>query len=113
LTWDAYKNLEKNPNLQIPPSKHGMNWANVHKRLIPQIIRKGQIYADPELASKGMYFVVPDSVSRDSKQLLEIHLPFLILLTVYSACLPTLCPLRLNRVIRLAGRRTTLSRLLH
>lgn len=61
-TWDAYKNLEKNSNLQIPSSKHGMNWANVHKRLIPQIIRKGQVYADSELASKGMYFVVPDAV---------------------------------------------------
>ena len=23
---------------------HGLNWANVHKRLIPQIIRKGNVY---------------------------------------------------------------------
>lgn len=61
-TWEAYKNLESNPNTEIPPSPHGMNWANVHKRLIPQIIRKGQIYADSSLATKGMYFIIPDAV---------------------------------------------------
>ncbi len=62
MTWESYKNLKLNDNIQIPASKHGMNWANVHKRLIPQIIRKGQIYADSGLANKGMYFVVPDTV---------------------------------------------------
>ncbi|WP_227764398.1 NotI family restriction endonuclease [Zhaonella formicivorans] len=61
-TWEAYKNLETNPCVEIPDSAHGMNWANVHKRLIPQIIRKGQVYADSHLATKGMYFIVPDVV---------------------------------------------------
>lgn len=61
-SWEAYKNIETNENVEIPVSKHGMNWANVHKRLIPQIIRKGQIYADSELATKGIYFIVPDAV---------------------------------------------------
>jgi hypothetical protein len=60
--WEAYKNLIDSPNTLIPSSTHGMNWANVHKRLIPQIIRKGQIYADSKLATKGMYFVLPDTV---------------------------------------------------
>ncbi len=60
--WEAYRNLESNPNISIPVSTHGMNWANVHKRLIPQIIRKGQIYADSKLATKGMYFILPDTV---------------------------------------------------
>lgn len=49
-TWEAYKSLVLAPNTTIPASAHGMNWANVHKRLIPQIIRKGQIYADSKLA---------------------------------------------------------------
>ena len=35
--WYAYKNISE--NAIIPRSEHGMNWANVHKRLIPQIIR--------------------------------------------------------------------------
>ena len=38
--WYAYKNLAANRSKPIPSSAHGMNWANVHKRLIPQIIRK-------------------------------------------------------------------------
>lgn len=61
-TWETYKNLSLTPNKTIPNSVHGMNWANVHKRLIPQIIRKGQIYADSKLATKGMYFILPDTV---------------------------------------------------
>lgn len=60
-TWKAYKTLTEG-EVQIPNSTHGMNWANVHKRLIPQIIRKGRIYADSELANKGLYFIVPDTV---------------------------------------------------
>lgn len=41
----AYKSLrEGRPVNFIPLAGHGLNWANVHKRLIPQIIRKGNIY---------------------------------------------------------------------
>jgi hypothetical protein len=76
VTWDAYKQLRINENIQIPTSKHGMNWANVHKRLIPQIIRKGQIYSDSKLASKGMYFVVPDTVYQRFEEIIG-STPFL------------------------------------
>lgn len=61
-TWESYRMIHNGHNAVVSPSKHGMNWANVHKRLIPQIIRKGQIYMDSELATKGLYFIVPDSV---------------------------------------------------
>ena len=37
--WHGYKNI-KSENETIPNSEHGLNWANVHKRLIPQIIPK-------------------------------------------------------------------------
>lgn len=62
--WQAYKNHErgKESKVIVPNSLHGLNWANVHKRLIPQIIRKGQIYSDSELATKGIYFIVPNQV---------------------------------------------------
>ncbi len=62
--WHAYKNLNESTfdKAEIPNSMHGLNWANVHKRLIPQIIRKGQVYSDSKLATKGMYFIVPDQV---------------------------------------------------
>lgn len=45
----------------IPPSKHGINWANVHKRLLPQLIRKGKILSAIQECA-GMYFVVPEIV---------------------------------------------------
>ncbi len=43
--WHGYKNLpETHIQLsEIPSSSHGLNWANVHKRLIPQLIHKGVI----------------------------------------------------------------------
>ncbi|MEQ8235302.1 MAG: NotI family restriction endonuclease [Syntrophomonadaceae bacterium] len=60
--WQAYKNLPIDDERDIPKSQHGMNWANVHKRLIPQIIRKGVVYKESELARKGIYFIVPEVV---------------------------------------------------
>lgn len=60
-TWTAYKTLPRNPNATIPMASNGLNWANVHKRLIPQIIRKGEaLHASPRC--QGLYFVVPDEV---------------------------------------------------
>ena len=39
-----------------------MNWANVWKRLIPQLIMKAAIASTSKLCTKGTYFVVPDRV---------------------------------------------------
>lgn len=56
--WTAYsKELSK-----VPDSQHGMNWANVWKRLIPQIILKGLIASTSPKCKKGMYFIVPNRV---------------------------------------------------
>jgi hypothetical protein len=60
--WHAYHNLPRNPKAVIPQSGHGLNWANVHKRLIPQLIRKGLVYSRSSLVKRGLYFVVPDAV---------------------------------------------------
>lgn len=62
--WHAYNNLSQpHPSsLKIPSSNHGLNWANVHKRLIPQLIRKGIVYSRSKLVKKGLYFIVPDIV---------------------------------------------------
>lgn len=51
--WYAYKNLSSSDTL-VPKSGHGMNWANVHKRLIPQLIRKGLIYSRSNLVRSGL-----------------------------------------------------------
>ena len=61
-TWDAYRQMKEGiPVTDVPSSGHGLNWANVHKRLIPQIIRKGNIYSKSERC-KGFYFIVPEAV---------------------------------------------------
>lgn len=56
--WRAYANEESS----VPDSKHGMNWANVWKRLIPQLLLKGAVASTSTLCKQGLYFVVPDRV---------------------------------------------------
>jgi hypothetical protein len=56
--WAAYSK----ERATVPDSRHGMNWANVWKRLIPQIILKGSIASTSTLCVRGLYFIVPDRV---------------------------------------------------
>ncbi|MEQ1557394.1 MAG: NotI family restriction endonuclease [Methyloglobulus sp.] len=74
--WHSYKNIA-NITLNIPSSEHGMNWANVHKRLIPQIIRKGTIYSRSNFVKSGLYFVVPDIVYQKFEQIIGQDIPLL------------------------------------
>lgn len=72
--WHSYKNI--NPKTQvISSSAHGMNWANVHKRLIPQIIKKGLIYSNSNLVKSGLYFVVPDIVYKKFEDVIGADIP--------------------------------------
>lgn len=60
--WAAYKDLKLGEEIEeIPNSGHSLNWANVHKRLIPQIIRKGNIYEKTDRCI-GFFFIVPEPV---------------------------------------------------
>jgi hypothetical protein len=74
--WYAYKNLTGTTK-SIPPSEHGMNWANVHKRLIPQIIRKGVVYSNSKLVKAGLYFVLPDIVYRKFEDIIGADIPLI------------------------------------
>lgn len=74
--WHSYKNIGKNTQV-LPSSEHGMNWANVHKRLIPQIIRKGTIYSRSSMVKSGLYFVVPDIVYRKFEEIIGVDIPLL------------------------------------
>lgn len=40
----------------------GLNWENVSKRILPQLIYKGQVLQREELCRKGLYFVCPTPV---------------------------------------------------
>jgi hypothetical protein len=64
--WLAYSKERK----VIPDSKHGMNWANVWKRLIPQLILKGSVAATSKLCKQGHYFIVPDQVYQHFERLI-------------------------------------------
>ena len=59
----------------IPPSEHGLNWANVHKRLIPQIIRKSLVYSKSQLVKQGLYFIVPEPVYQRFEEIIGDDIP--------------------------------------
>lgn len=72
-TWYAYKNISETSD--IPKSRHGLNWANVHKRLIPQIIRKSLIYSRSPFVKSGLYFIVPDIVYTKFENIIGKDIP--------------------------------------
>lgn len=43
-------------------SKAGLNWENVSKRILPQIVYKGHVLRRERLCTKGMFFVCPTPV---------------------------------------------------
>lgn len=46
----------------IVPDTVGLNWENVSKRIIPQLIYKGQVLQREDLCKTGLYFVCPRPV---------------------------------------------------
>jgi hypothetical protein len=71
--WYAYKSIDKVKS--IPSSEHGLNWANVHKRLIPQIIRKSLVYSRSEYVKSGLYFILPDVVYSKFEEIIGNDIP--------------------------------------
>lgn len=47
---------------EIVSDTAGFNWENVSKRIIPQIIYKGQVLQREELCRTGLYFVCPNPI---------------------------------------------------
>ena len=45
-------------------SNAGLNWANVSKRILPQLIYKGYVLRRERLCAKGLFFVCPSAVLR-------------------------------------------------
>lgn len=46
----------------VIPCTVGLNWENVSKRIIPQLIYKGQVLQRENLCRTGLYFVCPQPV---------------------------------------------------
>ena len=77
-TWYAYNNLvhkKESESVIIPESNHGLNWANVHKRLIPQIIRKSIVYSNSSYVKSGLYFIVPEVVYQKFEDIIGDDIP--------------------------------------
>lgn len=47
---------------KIEYSTVGLNWENVNKRILPQLIYKGQILQREEFCRKGLFFISPEPV---------------------------------------------------
>lgn len=73
--WASYRDLPYDPTAPIHASGHGMNWANVHKRLIPQLIRKGLIYSRSNHVASGLYFLLPEIVYRRFELVIGSDIP--------------------------------------
>ncbi len=62
-------------NLQPPASVAGINWENVNKRILPQLIYKGHVLRQEPLCRKGLYFVCPAPVYERVVERLGGNLP--------------------------------------
>lgn len=60
-TTGSYQNARRAliEHHKIEKDSVGLNWENVSKRIIPQIIYKGQVLQREELCRSGLYFVCP------------------------------------------------------
>lgn len=47
---------------QVVRDSVGLNWENVNKRIIPQLITKGQMLQGEPLCTRGIFFVTPQPV---------------------------------------------------
>lgn len=63
-TTGSYQNARRVliERYEIEKDTVGLNWENVSKRIIPQIIYKGQVLQREELCRSGLYFVCPKPV---------------------------------------------------
>jgi hypothetical protein len=93
------------------PSKAGINWENVSKRILPQIIYKGHVLRREPLCSKGLFFICPTPVytrilTRLGGRLEEYH-PQPGALTFRWYDLAQTCEPGISRALELGGQRTT------
>jgi hypothetical protein len=58
----------------VHPSTAGLNWENVSKRILPQIIYKGHVLRREPLCTKGLFFVCPTPVYQRIQARLGGHL---------------------------------------
>lgn len=60
--YRASRSALLNPARKVVRSEVGLNWENVNKRIIPQLIYKGQVLQRETLCKKGLFFIIPTPV---------------------------------------------------
>ncbi len=65
-TTGSYQKARKalDRHRELTADSVGLNWENVSKRIIPQLIYKGQVLQREDLCRTGLFFVAPDPVYR-------------------------------------------------
>jgi len=58
----------------VAPSKAGLNWENVSKRIFPQLIYKGHVLRREPMCKKGLFFISPTPVYERIRQRLARNL---------------------------------------
>ncbi|WP_423494523.1 hypothetical protein IM711_02370 [Microbacterium esteraromaticum] len=58
---EARRNL-LDQSRQVTSATAGFNWENVNKRILPQLIYKGNVLQREQLCQKGLFFVTPTPV---------------------------------------------------
>lgn len=59
---DVIEALRRGTRVQSTGRRSGLNWENVNKRILPQLIYKGRLFHREARNRKGMFFLCPDPV---------------------------------------------------
>jgi hypothetical protein len=57
--YRAARSALLDPQRQIVSATAGFNWENVYKRILPQLIYKGNVLQREQMCQKGLFFVTP------------------------------------------------------
>ena len=92
-------------------AKAGINWENVSKRILPQLIYKGHVLRREPLCTKGMFFICPKPVyERILSRLggtLQVYHPQAGALTFRWYDLGEPAPIGTHRLVEFKGQKTT------
>ncbi len=57
-----YKLFSRKLPENCKPKGSNINWENVNKRIIPQLLSKGNVFRREDLCKKGLFFICPEPV---------------------------------------------------
>ena len=61
-SYEAHLHTLLHTGITLPKKQSNINWENVSKRILPQLIYKGHVLRQEALCRKGLYFICPTPV---------------------------------------------------